>query len=552
MPKLDSGAPDGFVTHSFAGDDPIACRDHVRAKAGLEPFKPNGKGHRASDNAIERALMGAVAKQSSETPKGRVVAKYDYTNQDGTLLYQVLRLEPKSFRQRRPNGNGWIWQLDERRVIYRWPELLKYPDATVFVCEGEKDADRVASLGHCATAVAGGRWTKECVQALTGHEALLGEWDAGDDTEMPPPRAWLLGNVFARRFVSSLFAEGGTGKTSVRYAQFLALATGKPLTGEHVFQRCRVLIVSLEDDADELRRRIRAAMLHHNIERAEAKGWLFLAAPGARVGKLMTLDAKGRTRRGILAEILETVIVERKIDLISLDPFVKAHAVDENLNKQIDEVVEVLTGLATKYDIAVDVPHHTRKGSADPGNADRGHGASAMKDAGRLIYTLTTMTADEAQALSIEEDQRRLLARMDSAKVNIAPPMAKAKWFRIVGIPLGNATDLYPNGDIVQTVEPWTPPDLWKDLSIEMLNRILSAIDAGLPDGNRYTDAAKAGKREAWRVIVEHTPEKSEAQAREVIKIWVRNGVLKRDPYENPVTRKEVNGLRVNPEKRPT
>ena len=40
--KLDSGAPDGFVTHSFAGDDPIVCRDHVRAKAGLEPFKPNG------------------------------------------------------------------------------------------------------------------------------------------------------------------------------------------------------------------------------------------------------------------------------------------------------------------------------------------------------------------------------------------------------------------------------------------------------------------------------------------------------------------------------
>ena len=173
--KLDSGAPDGFVTHSFAGDDPIICRDHVRAKAGLEPFKPNGVGRRrASDDAIERALMAAVAKQGGEKPKGRIVAKYDYTDSDGTLLYQVLRLEPKSFRQRRPDGNGgWIWQLDERRVIYRWPELLKYPDATVFVCEGEKDADRVASLGHCATTVAGGKWTKECVQALAGHDVII-------------------------------------------------------------------------------------------------------------------------------------------------------------------------------------------------------------------------------------------------------------------------------------------------------------------------------------------------------------------------------------------
>ena len=42
--RLDPSAPDGFVTHSFAGDDPIACRDYVRARVGLPPFKPNGRG----------------------------------------------------------------------------------------------------------------------------------------------------------------------------------------------------------------------------------------------------------------------------------------------------------------------------------------------------------------------------------------------------------------------------------------------------------------------------------------------------------------------------
>jgi hypothetical protein len=49
----------------------------------------------------------------------------------------------------------------------------------------------------------------------SGFEELtdkLGEWDAGDDIDLPPPRGWLLGNVFARNFISSLFAEGGTGK----------------------------------------------------------------------------------------------------------------------------------------------------------------------------------------------------------------------------------------------------------------------------------------------------------------------------------------------------
>jgi hypothetical protein len=139
----------------------------------------------------------------------------------------------------------------------------------------------------------------------------LGEWDAGDDTGLPAPREWLLGNVFARKFMSSLLAEGGVGKTALRYAQLLSLATERQFTGEYVFQRCRVLIVSLEDDAEELKRRILAAMLHHKVVRSELKGWLFLAAPGGTCGKLMTTDPKGNTTIGPLAAHIEKVIRER-------------------------------------------------------------------------------------------------------------------------------------------------------------------------------------------------------------------------------------------------
>jgi RecA-family ATPase len=178
--KLDSNAPDGFLTHSFAGDDPIVCRDYVRAKAGLPAFKPNGgNGRRASGDEIERALAAAV--QAVEKPKGRVVATFNYTDENAQLLYQVLKYDPKNFRQRRPDGNGgFIWSLgDVRRVLYRWPELLKYPDATVFVCEGEKDADRVASLGHCATCVAAGKWTDDCIKALRDRDIIILEDNDG-------------------------------------------------------------------------------------------------------------------------------------------------------------------------------------------------------------------------------------------------------------------------------------------------------------------------------------------------------------------------------------
>lgn len=142
---------------------------------------------------------------------------------------------------------------------------------------------------------------------------------------------------------------------------------------------------------------------------------------------------------------------------------------------------------------------------------------------------------------------------MDSGKVNITKAAGEAKWFRIVGVRLGNATDLYPNGDEVQTVEPWKPPEVWSDLSINLLNQALTQIDAGLPDGNRYSDAPRAGdERAAWKVIVALAPNKTEAQAREIIKIWVRNGVLVRRDYPNPKTRKEVVGLYVDHTKRPS
>jgi RecA-family ATPase len=179
--RLDSNAPDGFIVNSFASDDPIACKDYVRKRLGFPEWKPNGglRRHRASDAALEAAIMAAVDTENSRPQKIKIIETYDYRDADGTLLYQVLRLEPKDFRQRRPDGNGkWIWKLEDRRVLYRLSELLKFPDASVFVCEGEKDADRVAELGCCATTVAAGKWTAECVAGLAGRDVAILEDNA--------------------------------------------------------------------------------------------------------------------------------------------------------------------------------------------------------------------------------------------------------------------------------------------------------------------------------------------------------------------------------------
>jgi DNA-binding Lrp family transcriptional regulator len=56
--------------------------------------------------------------------------------------------------------------------------------------------------------------------------------------------------------------------------------------------------------------------------------------------------------------------------------------------------------------------------------------------------------------------------------------------------------------------------------------------------------------RAAWQVVAEVTG-KTEAQCREIIKTWVKNGVLEAYSYESPTARRDMQGLNVNPDKRP-
>ena len=115
---------------------------------------------------------GAPARQR------RIVATYDYHDQHGQLLFQVVRYDPKDFRQRRPDGSGgWIWKLDGvDRVLYRLPELLQAaPYATVFICEGEKDCNALHDRGLIATTNPGGagKWLPSMSEHLRDRNVVI-------------------------------------------------------------------------------------------------------------------------------------------------------------------------------------------------------------------------------------------------------------------------------------------------------------------------------------------------------------------------------------------
>jgi hypothetical protein len=294
---------------------------------------------------------------------------------------------------------------------------------------------------------------------------------------------------------------------------------------------------------------IPAVLDHYRIDRSELKGWLFCTTP--KLAKLAHMSGKTRVV-GPLEQQLRDAVARRKPDLISLDPFIKTHSLEENNSGDMDFVCDLLAKFAIEGGIAVDSPHHVHKGTLTPGDADAGRGSSGIRDAARLIYTLAPMSEDEARMYGIAPDDSWSYVRLDSAKVNIAARSAKPTWFRLIGVPIGNGTPEYPNGDTIQVVKPWTPPDTWAGVSPVTLNAVLDEIDGGLPSRRRFSADGGAKDRAAWPVVARHCPTKSEGQAREIIRTWLKTGVLYVADYDDPVDRKPRKGLHVDATKRPS
>lgn len=116
-------------------------------------------------------------KETTKPVKKEVGKTYDYIDLDGELRYQVVRMVPKGFAQRRPDGNdGWIWNLKGvQRILYNLPELVSTEKNYVFVVEGEKDADNLIELGFVATTNSGGagKWLKDYNKYFKSKDVII-------------------------------------------------------------------------------------------------------------------------------------------------------------------------------------------------------------------------------------------------------------------------------------------------------------------------------------------------------------------------------------------
>lgn len=117
----------------------------------------------------------------------KLIKTYDYIAADGRLLFQVCRFEgmtdgrrTKTFRQRRPGERPgeWVWSVKGvKQVPYRIAEVGEAAASgqIIFIVEGEKDADNLATLGLPATcnAMGAGKWPEELSAHFEGAHVVI-------------------------------------------------------------------------------------------------------------------------------------------------------------------------------------------------------------------------------------------------------------------------------------------------------------------------------------------------------------------------------------------
>lgn len=381
------------------------------------------------------------------------------------------------------------------------------------------------------------------------------EAKAAEDAEWPtefsdfnelsiPRRQWIYGNHYLRGFVSVLASAGGIGKTSLQIVEALAIASGRPLLGEEVKERCNVWLVNLEDPMDEMKRRIVAAMKHYNVKPEEIAGRLFVDA-----GRDFKLTFAAQTKAGItlnaaLVDYMKEKIPQRKIGVTFVDPFVGAHEVNENDNMAINAVISQVREIADETNSGFGLVHHIRKGNGEDANIDSVRGAGSLIGAARAARVINRISEKDAASVGIPLEMARGIFRVDDGKANLAPPAQKAVYRRMQGVQIAN-------GEFVGVATPFELPDEWAGMSEGVVNEILAQIDAGIGTGEEkefYSSRPQDKARWAGNLITGYPfdnddHKKAPGQAKAILAKWLETGLLEEIDYHSAAQRKQKKGV---------
>lgn len=333
-----------------------------------------------------------------------------------------------------------------------------------------------------------------------------------------PKREWIYGNHLLRKYLSVDVAAGGVGKSSVKIGEALAMVTGRELYGKKIHEGpYSVWLYNLEDPADETERRIHATAKRFRISPQDIGNRLYADSGRDQPCVIATETATGVQIATPIVDAIIAEIIERKIDVLVIDPFVSSHAVSENDNNRIDTVAKTWAKIADVCNCSINLVHHIRKQNGQEANAESARGAVALIGAARSVMVFNRMSKDEAKNLGVDEAEMRFHFRVDNDKANLAPPGA-ADWYRM------NNQDL-DNGDSVGVACMWKPSDPFAGLNVQDLMRVQKIIGEGEWRENSQANSW-AGIAIAQALDLDHTDKKVKIRIGRLLKSWIASGHL--------------------------
>jgi hypothetical protein len=362
--------------------------------------------------------------------------------------------------------------------------------------------------------------------------------DAADWNEADiPKRPWVAPGYALRGAVTLVCGPPSTLKSSLMLSWASAIALHREFGEFEAVAAGKVVVYNVEDDENEQRRRLSAVLRQFGAKPQDIKDKVIRAGPHT-IGTLLARGEDGKLRFTPAMNDLESLLAAVRPAATIVDPLAELHNVEENDNTALRMVIATFRELAIKYDMAVIVLHHTRKGSAaSPGDPDIARGASAIVGAARIVLTLTTMSEDDAKKLGLPTDvaDRSNYVRMDDAKSNYAPLRA-AQWFEKVPYTLDN-------GERVPAAVPWTPPEA-KIASDGDLAALKTAIERGCPTGEPWSPKLSRNLRSVRGLLEQHGFSGSDAQRRALDDLQAEYELVTAK-YRRARNRAQASGLRI-------
>jgi hypothetical protein len=421
---------------------------------------------------------------------------------------------------------------------------------------------KLAELRSGGAFKASDRWAEEILdsgrdevpETSPPRGALEGTPYGFPDPSSIEPEDFLYGTWLVRDYVTLISAQTKVGKSLLMIAVALAMASGKPLLGVKTLRPLRVRLWNGEDTVATMSRRIAAAMRHYGLTREDI-GDRLLVDSGRNQPIVVGIQAKsGAEIKAPVVEGLLLALQKQKVDVLVIDPFIKAHKVSENDNAAIDAIAQEWVRIADKAHVGVVLVHHSRKMNGNEASVDDSRGASALPSAARATLVLARMTKKDATETGKLKEYKSLFRIADAASNLAAAPGDDEQWFEITSVDLGNGRfaedgSLLKRSDRIGVARLYKPLDIPQDGDerLEQEKTALTELSSGSWRKDKNAKDAWGGVVIGRAFHIDIGEPEGAAQVKAIIARWLREGKLGEETRHDHRRNKRTFLTRVKP-----